>query len=195
MMPWEHVAIGYVGFSLFVHAVYRDSPTAEETLVVGFASLLPDLIDKPLDWTFDVVSTGYAIGHSVLFAVPLTIVVGTLAFTRGRPRTGAAFGIGYLLHLPADVLPPYLRGGTLAIGRVLWPVRSYDRGSESFGEWFVDGFLPYLRAVVELEASPYAYGALAVVLASTLLWIYDGMPVVREAYRRYWFGDQPERTG
>ena len=48
MMPRERVLVGYIVYSLFANTVYRDSPTSKEIIVVVFASVLPDLIHKPL---------------------------------------------------------------------------------------------------------------------------------------------------
>ncbi|WP_409348414.1 metal-dependent hydrolase [Natronorarus salvus] len=183
MMPWEHVIIGYIAYSVVVHLVYRDSPTAGETVVVVIASVLPDAIDKPLAWEFGVFAGGYALGHSVFFAVPLALVVGALASRLGRPRIGVAFAIGYLLHLPFDVLPGFLREGELKIDRLLWPVR--ERGGSpgaGFREELIENVVPYARAILEPDPSPYALVLFGTLLLVALLWVYDGMPVAREAY-------------
>ncbi len=181
MMPWEHVVVGYLGYSMFVHIVYRQSPTAGETAAVVFASLLPDLIDKPLAWEFGVFESGYALGHSVFFAIPLSIVVGVLFRQLGRPKTGLAFGIGYLLHLPADVIPIYIQSGRWPIDRLLWPVRSTS-GNPPDG--FRDGLVTHvgnsLELLVNLEQSLYMQGVVALMVFALLLWVYDGMPMVRE---------------
>jgi len=182
-MPWEHAIVGYLAYSVIVHLVYHDSPTASETLVVVFASILPDVIDKPLSWEFGLFGSGYALGHSVLFAIPLSVAVVALAARRNQPGLGLAFGIGYLLHLPADVIPGYLRGGELKIERLLWPLRS-TQGSpgEGFRAEFLENVVPYVRAVLDPEPSTYVFGLVGMVLVATLLWIYDGMPVAREGY-------------
>ena len=187
MMPWEHVAIGYIGYSLFVHAVYRSSPTAEETLVVIAASVLPDLIDKPLAWQFGVFDSGYALGHSVLIAVPVSVLCLVFARSRGRPRLGIAFAVGYLLHLPADVLPRYVRTGELPIERVLWPIRRTHNGYDSgFGGEFIENVTGYGRWIVEQILSgnpdPYFGFLIGIGVFCVSLWVYDGMPVGREAY-------------
>lgn len=187
MMPWEHVAVGYVGFSLFLHAAYSSSPTAEETLVVAAASLLPDLVDKPLAWQFGVFDSGYALGHSVLFAVPVSVLCLALARSRGRPRLGIAFTFGYLLHLPGDLIPRYIRTGRIPVERVLWPIRrsrgEYDGG---FGGEFIGNVTRYVRWIGDqaLSGSPEPYFGLlvAIGLFCVSLWIYDGMPVGREGY-------------
>ncbi len=187
MMPWEHAVIGYVGYSLFVHAIYRDSPTGRETLVVVFASILPDLIDKPLAWELGLFESGYALGHSIFFAVPLSIAVGVFAYRRGHPRKGWAFAIGYLLHTPFDIIPNYIRYGVAPIDRALWPLRRAGEGQRDAGgfrESFTDNMASYASVILEQltsgEPSPYLLFLLGLFAFAFLLWIYDGMPVLSE---------------
>jgi hypothetical protein len=192
MMPWEHAIVGYLGYSVFVRVIYRDTPTSRETLVVVFASVLPDLIDKPLAWEFGVFSSGYAIGHSIFFAVPLSIAAGLVASARGRPRYGWAFGIGYLLHLPADVLPTQLRTGRSPVHRIIWPFQPDENDGETgttgesddsgFAETFVENITEYALYVSQSPDSPYTWLVLGLPILGLLLWIYDGMPVGREIY-------------
>ena len=146
MMPWEHAVIGYIGYSVFVHVVYRESPTTGETLVVVFASVLPDLIDKPLAWQFNVFSSGHALGHSLFFAIPLSLALLVLAWLRGQRRYGEAFAIGYLLNVPADNVPKYLVNGELPLDRILWPMAHEGGENESgFQDEFMDNFVEYIH--------------------------------------------------
>ncbi|WP_255170223.1 metal-dependent hydrolase [Natrononativus amylolyticus] len=182
MWPWEHAVVGYLAYSLFCHLYYRESPGGLEALVVVFASVLPDLIDKPLAWEFGVFESGYALGHSVFFAVPLALLVGTGARLLGRPRVGVAFGVGYLLHLPADVLPAYAEAGHLPLERVLWPVAPVQADERRVG--FTDRFAAmvgeYWHELLAGDPSTYMWAQLGLLLAATLLWLYDGAPVARE---------------
>lgn len=181
MMPWEHAIIGYIAYSLFVRAVYRESPGAGETLVVVFASVLPDLVDKPLAWEFGVFQSGYAIGHSIFVAVPVSILVGAIVYRLGAPRIGWAFVIGYLAHLPADVFPMYLWLGHYPFSRVLWPVRI---AGPPPGDGLQDGFVVavgnYLQLFTETPQSPYAMFVMGLSVFVVVLWVADGMPVARE---------------
>lgn len=181
MWPWEHVIVGYVAYSLLSHLVYREAPGGGATLAVVFAALVPDLIDKPLAWQFDVFPGGYALAHSVFFAVPVVIAVGLLAYRVGRPRVGLAFGGGYLVHLPCDLLPTYVRRGEIPIDRLLWPVeKSQGEYPEGLIGEFIELFVPYAYDLVTLDPSPYLLGQLGLMGCALLLWIYDGMPVLRE---------------
>lgn len=182
MFPWEHVIVGYLAYSLFCHLVFRGSPSAHESFLVVFGSLLPDLIDKPLAWQFGVFEGGYAIAHSVFFAVPITILVGILTRRSGAGRVGLAFVIGYLLHLPGDLIYPYVERGEFAVEKLLWPIEQAG-GTYSGGliGGFMENFLPYLAEVLSLELSIYSSFKLGLMGCAFLLWLYDWMPVLREA--------------
>ena len=183
MWPWEHVVVGYVAYSLFVHLAHRDSPGALDTVAVVVASVLPDLIDKPLAWEFGVFESGYALGHSILFAIPLAIVVGLATSRLGRPRVGIAFAVGYLLHLPADVLDGYVRGGHLDWGILLWPVETGSGYHQHGG--FLDQFeallAQYRAELLSGDPSTYVLAQLGLAAFAVVLWLADGAPVVREA--------------
>lgn len=182
MWPWEHAIVGYLAYSIVVHLVYRDSPTGLETLAVVFGSVLPDLIDKPLAWEFGVFEAGYAIGHSIFFAIPLSIAVGLLARRVGRTRTGIAFGVGYLLHLPADVLDAYLRGGQVAPELVFWPVATVEEVGEPTGflAEFTRLFGQYQQGLLAGDLSTYMWIQVGLAVLAALVWLADGAPVLRE---------------
>ena len=186
MWPWEHAIVGYLAYSLFARVVYRDPPGGLEAFAVVFASVLPDLIDKPLAWEFGVFETGYALGHSIFFAVPLAIVVGLVTRSYGRPRVGLAFGLGYLLHLPADVIDGYARGtGELHFGILLWPVvRGETYGHyHGFTDQFLHFFAQYQDELAAGDLSTYIWLQLGMGAFALLLWVYDGAPVARECLR------------
>ncbi|WP_255169779.1 metal-dependent hydrolase [Natrononativus amylolyticus] len=184
MWPWEHAIMGYLAYSLFSHVVYRESPDGLEAFAVVFASVLPDLIDKPLAWQFGVFETGYELGHSIFFAIPLSIAVGMYARSVGRPRAGLAFALGYLLHLPADVLDSYVRGGRVQFELVLWPVRTVELHPHehqlSFGEQFSLLFAQYQQELLAGDPSLYIWSQIGIAVAAAVLWLYDGAPVLRE---------------
>lgn len=181
MWPWEHVIVGYVVYSLFSHLVYREGPNGAAALAVVFAALLPDLLDKTLSWQFGVFPGGYAIGHSVFVAIPVSILVGALTHRLGRPRVGLAFGAGYLLHLPSDVIPDYPRYGRFPVERVLWPLEQAE-GEHGQGliSGFLEAFVPFAYQLFTLDPSPELAFQLGLMGGAFLLWTYDGMPVLRE---------------
>lgn len=187
MMPWTHAVVAYVGFSVGTHVLSRTAPTTRETALVGVGALLPDLVDKPLAWQFGLLEGGRTLAHSVFVAVPVSVAAVALSARLGKPRLGLAFAAGYLLHLPGDLLPGYLRTGDLGVETLLWPVTD---GGGSQGESFVGEFaglvVPYVRAVgaavLSGEPSPQLLVLAACWLVALALWVYDGMPVLLDGY-------------
>lgn len=187
MMPWSHAAFGYVAYSLFVHAGYRDAPSSRETLVVLFAAVLPDLVDKPLAWQFGLLEGGRTLAHSLFLALPLSIVVLIVSYSRGWPRVGWAFAVGYLTHLVSEVLPSAISGEGPGIGLVLWPITAGGGGQgESFYEEVMVNLVPYLQWLVGEIASGNPSTQVLVLFGiwafTVLLWIFDGMPVASDGY-------------
>lgn len=187
MMPWEHAILGYIAFSILFRFGPQGPPTAVETAAVLFASLLPDLIDKPLAWQFNLFASGHAIGHSIFFALPLIAVVLVFTHRRGSSRTGVAFGVGYLLHLPADVVPQSIRSGESHVERILWPLErggsGYDAG---FGAELTENLIGYFGWMAEQITSgdpdPYLFVLLGLFGLGLVLWVADGWPIGREIY-------------
>jgi hypothetical protein len=187
MMPWEHAMVGYIAFSILVRFGPRGPPTATETVAVLFASLLPDLVDKPLAWQFNIFASGHAIGHSVFVALPLVAVVLAFAHRRGRFRTGVAFGVGYLFHLPADVVPQSIRRGESLFDRLLWPLEQGGSGYDAgFSAELTENLISYFGWMAEQIASgdpePYLLVLFGLFGFGLILWVADGLPIAREAY-------------
>lgn len=121
MWPWEHLAVGYACYSLWRRVRGTRPPGDAEAWAVVFGSLLPDLVDKPLAWTFGVLSSGVSVAHSVLVAVPVALGAWLASRRVGAAPVGAAFAVGYLLHLPADLAYPLALGGRVVPEVLLWP--------------------------------------------------------------------------
>lgn len=185
MWPWGHLAFGYLLYSVAWRATFRDAPTAGPTLVLAFATQLPDLVDKPLSWTFGVFETGYGAGHSVFVAVPVVAAAAVLAHRTDRERYGLAFCVGYLAHLAGDVLLESALAREPSFDLVLWPVAEFSGYAVDRG--FVGRFSEYLVSFASDVASGDAtfYLALYAVLFTAVfaLWLSDGVPVAREATR------------
>jgi len=181
MLPWEHAAIGYLAYSLLSHALARRSPGALEALAAVVGSQGPDLIDKPLSWQYGVFESGYALGHSVFLAVPLAVAAALLARAYGRARVGAAFAVGYLFHLPGDVVPTFLRSGELPLAVVLWPVAKAPPSAEQpVVGVTVDLFFEYVDVLTAQDPPTLVLVQAGVIGLTALLWLYDGAPVLRE---------------
>lgn len=177
MWPWEHVALGYLCYSLYRNALFGSAPGDRAAIVVVVASVLPDLVDKPLSWGVEWFPTGYSIAHSAFTLAAIAVVVLALR-RRGTGRLAVAFLVGYGSHLLGDVVYPLLSGEGLAFRRVLWPLVSLPPYGERLGP-FSRTFL-YLRRYVEAgldgDGSTAVAAGLALVLVVLCLWIYDGAP-------------------
>lgn len=180
MWPWEHLAVGYLAYSALVHLLARRRPAGDAVVALAVATQFPDLIDKPLAWSLDVLPSGASLAHSLAFALPVTLVAVALAARAGRRRVGAAFAVGYLLHLPADVLYPVLLGDGPKTAFLLWPFVPAPPSD-------VAGFLPHFEELVATfvahlatpRGTVYLAGELALVGAALALYAYDGAPGLR----------------
>lgn len=182
MYPWEHFLLGYVLYSGYLHAIHGRSPTAAETLAVVTGSQFPDLVDKPLAWTWGITETGYAVGHSI-FSVPVVLTAVYLGARRiARPQVALAFSIAYLSHLASDVVYPIVFGRGVEPRVVLWPIASPPGSGIDGG--FVERTIRYLdRFLLEIAGGEFsAYLVFQVGLAMGVLgvWVYDGAPVASE---------------
>jgi hypothetical protein len=190
MWPWGHLAFGYLAYSLSFRAAFREAPTGGPTLVLAVATQLPDLVDKPLSWTFDVFKTGYGAGHSVFVAVPVLAAAAVLARRTDRERYGLAFCAGYAAHLAGDVLLESALSRAVSFDLVLWPVAEFsgyavDRGF--FGR-FSEYLVTFVADVLSGDATFYVALYLVLFTSVLALWLYDGLPVAREAVR--WLSGQ-----
>jgi hypothetical protein len=181
MWPWGHVAVGYLAYSLARRLLGRDPPSELATLVLVPASLLPDLVDKPLSWWLGLFPSGYAVGHSVLVAGPVGVAVILASARRGWGTLGVAFCVGYWSHLAGDVFSGVLLGEGPAYSAVLWPLVERAPYGEDLGlfgrSWH------YLRAFADAAtATDRPLAMLAAYLAPLALafvcWLADGRPGV-----------------
>ena len=178
MLPWDHLAVGYLAYSLLARA-RRDRVDQRAAVAVLVGSQFPDLVDKPLGWGLAVLPSGTTLAHSVLFAVPFVLAVRWAAGRRGVGPAGTAFAVAYLLHLPADLLyGPLLTGSAVEWGNVLWPVVPQVATQPTDG--FLSTVAYYLTRYRSLVTSPRALGylllELALLSAAGARWVADGTP-------------------
>lgn len=175
MWPWDHAAVGYLLLSAATRLGWRRPPPRRVGVAAVLAALLPDLVDKPLSWGLALLPSGRSLGHSLLVAVPLVVLVGAVAVAANRRDFGLAFTLGYLSHLAGDVAYPLVVKGELRLGFLFWPLVAADRTGAGAG-------LPYLAdlvaAFVGFLLSPagvvYAAADLALLGGALAVWLVDG---------------------
>lgn len=192
MWPWEHAAVGYLLYWVLLGRRARPVDHAA-ALAVVFGTQFPDLVDKPLSWWLQVLPTGQSLAHSLLVAVPLVVLVTAVAAAAGRTRVGLAFGIGYLAHLPGDVLYPVLIGGQPSVGFLLYPLVPVEpyavAGVGVRLQSVVENVLPLLRSPAGVA---YVAGDLLLVGLAAVVWYRDGCPGL--ALLRRWLPDRSAPT-
>ena len=177
MWPWEHAALGYLLYSLALRATGREPPSDTGAFVLLFGTLLPDLIDKPLSWGLGVFPSGYALGHSIFFAIPIGILVIGIGVRTERPRLAAAFIVGHWSHIISDVLTPLRYGSSPAPGRALWPVVSATPYEADLGLGRGVTYLTdFISALGSMELTTLVVLYLTLPILTILLWILDGVP-------------------
>jgi len=177
MWPWEHLAVGYLCYSLFLRITAKQRPRSADVVAVVIGSQFPDLIDKPLGWGTTLLPWGVSLAHSLLFAVPVAITVVIIAKLFDRPAVGFGFAVAYLVHLPGAVIYPVLLGGDPKLDFLLWPLIPIDssppvavlgRASELVMEF------------IEILGTPAGYRFLVVeallIGVTVVLWRADGLP-------------------
>ncbi len=181
MWPWESAIFAYLCYSAFVHVRHRESPGGIAIIVAAIASIIPDIIDKPLSWQYGMFQNGYAIGHSVFTALLVIAVAHALARRTTRPRLGLAFGIGFLSHNIGDSLEHMDRGIWYGIEHMLWPVvvlpPEHDPG---FSGTVLQLFAEYRAHLVHHDFTSYFLLVGAMAACAFVLWVYDGFPILRE---------------
>ena len=181
MWPWESAIFAYICYSVFVHVRYHESPGGVAIIVAAVASVVPDLIDKPLSWQYGVFQNGYAIGHSVFTAIFVIVVGHALARRTSRPRLGLSFGIGFLSHNIGDSLEHMNQGIWYGIEHMLWPVvvlpADHDNGFTGT-VWQLLAAYRYHLAHHDFTSYFVLVGAMSA--CAFVLWVYDGFPVLRE---------------
>ena len=177
MWPWEHLAAGYAAYSVALRAFESRTPTDAEAAMIVLGSQFPDLVDKPLSWTFRILPSGTSLAHSVFFAAPVSLVVHALARRLGRGSAGTAFAVGYLLHLPGDATYGLVYGRRACFGALLWPLiptrpaRPY--GFAAHTSRYVSRHAAFLRTP---RGVAFSTAELLFLAATAALWAIDGCP-------------------
>ncbi len=167
MWPMGHVAIAYLLYTASTRFRFDAPPTAMAAVIVGFGSLFPDLVDKPLAWYLGVLPTGRSLAHSLVVLVPLVICVYLIARWRGAGEYGFAFGLGAISHSLVDAAPVFWDSDATA-AFLLWPILSipeYESGSPTV--------LALLR---DSLTDPYFLSEFVFLAVALVVWRADGYP-------------------
>ncbi|QLG29796.1 metal-dependent hydrolase (plasmid) [Halorarum halophilum] len=193
MWPWEHLAVGYLLYSLLAHLAGR-TPRTLPVLALVLATQMPDLIDKPLAWGFGVLPSGRSMAHSFLFAAPAILGVSAAGLLARAPRVGPAFALGYLSHLGGDVLYPFVVKGELRFGFLLWPlIPAADEGPPEGLPHLQELVMDFVVFLLTPRGTAYLLFDGSLVLLAFLVWVWDGMPGVRPLFDAVRPGATPER--
>jgi len=181
MWPWEHLAVGYLAYSLYCRLRADGPPGGRPVVALAVGSQFPDLVDKPLSWSLGLLASGHSLGHSVFVAVPVAALAVLAGGALGRRRAGEGFAVGYLVHLPSDVFYPLIRGGRPNADAVLWPLTSAPASEANAGlfETFRRLFGRYASELLAADLTAYLALELGLLVGVVALWIYDGMPPFR----------------
>jgi hypothetical protein len=174
MWPPGHLALGYVAASLASRTTRGRSPDALHLPWIVLGSQFPDLIDKPLSWTFGILPGGRTLAHSAFAAVAVAVVAVAVG-RRLRSHAGVAFAAAYASHLVGDAIRPALAGDVAGLRFLLWPVVPY-RGAP--GEE-----VDLLARLASMSLSGGLTVELVLAGAVALLWLVDGAPGVGATLR------------
>jgi len=123
MRPVEHFAVAVIPVLVYTVVRHRRLPSGPGLLLVLLASQLPDIIDKPLAWTFGIIPSGRMLAHSVVIAVPLLVVGSIIAARKGAGRHAVLFSFVYLSHLAGDFYQLLWKGrDAYFFPNLFWPL-------------------------------------------------------------------------
>ena len=179
MWPWEHLASGYLAYSLANRVLGGDSPTGTEVAALFVGTQFPDLIDKPLGWGTSLLPSGISLAHSLLCAVPVSVTAVLVARRAGPRKVGWAFAAGYLAHLPGDIVYPMVVGGEPRLAFLLWPLLQTPASAPASITGHVWGLFAQFVALLGTPTGR-VYFALEILLLGTaaLAWFWDGRPLL-----------------
>lgn len=172
MLPWGHVAVGYITYSLGIRGRYGCQPGGLHTIALVVATQLPDIIDKPLTTWLGVLPSGRSLGHSLLFVLLIGTVFWLLAEHAGLTGVAGGFLVGLLSHIVADAIGPMWDGRWAELGYLFWPLTPAFKHPADQERIFSEYLL------VQLVSEPHH--ELALFGLAVVLWLYDGMPSVAE---------------
>lgn len=167
MWPWGHLAAGYLLYSALARQRFDRSPDDRAALFVLFGTQFPDLVDKPLAWSFHLLPGGRSLGHSLLTAIVVCVLVGWYAHRHGYALSALGFAVGYVTHLVTDAIAPLLGGQYAYVAYLGWPLLDlppYDTG------------IGFLERFASMEFTPLMGVEFVLVALALAVWLRDGRP-------------------
>jgi membrane-bound metal-dependent hydrolase YbcI (DUF457 family) len=163
MLFWVHAAVAYLLYRLILRLAGAGRLNGGAVLALISGALLPDIIDKPLSFIFSSLPSR-SLSHSIFTTVLVVVIAVYIARRLNRWEIGAAYTIGYLSHLGADLVDYFfIPGETLLF--VFWPlVTDYHH---------IDTVHELLSL---LSPTPYVLVQSMVTILGIGLWINDGKP-------------------
>lgn len=182
MWPWGHLALAYLTYALYARLDSTRRQTAATLGALAVGSQFPDLVDKPLAWTFGVLPSGRSLAHSLLTIAVVLLVLYRVAAWYRRTEEVTAFGIGAVVHALSD-LPPTLPGSLLAgdLTQLQWA---------RFLAWPLLPSPPYAndasftQQFSTLSFDPYVQFQFALLALAVLVWLAEGAPGFASVTRR-----------
>jgi hypothetical protein len=187
MLPWGHAAVGYLLYSFVARLRDRFPLDGWAVVALGLGTQFPDLVDKPLAWSFAVLPTGRSLMHSALTMTLVGAVLLYVAHRRNRETVAWAFLAGYASHLVADAVAPLSRGDVHEIHYVVYPLLPLPEPEHDYS--FIDFFLT-------LELTPLTTLGLVLTGVALVQWHRDGHPglaVLRGVTGRLRGSDDPNQ--
>jgi membrane-bound metal-dependent hydrolase YbcI (DUF457 family) len=123
MRPLEHFALAALPMTAYSLARYHRLPAGSTILLLLVATQLPDVIDKPLAWSFGIIPSGRMLAHSLVITAPAFIFIYMLGQRTNRADLAAVFSLGYLSHLLGDFyLILFLGREYYFFPNLFWPI-------------------------------------------------------------------------
>lgn len=167
MWPWGHLAVGYLVYTFISRISNQRAPRKYPVLALALGTQFPDLIDKPLAWTVEILPHGRSLAHSLLTTVVLIVVLRALVRQRHRRPLVVAFSIGYLTHLATDAVHPLVAGEYTEVSFLVWPL------IPATGYTTDQSFIAHFQAI---EFTPFFLVQLGLVVLAVGVWLNDGTP-------------------
>jgi hypothetical protein len=175
MWPWGHLAFGYFLYSGYTRLSSVREFDGYTVLLIVFGTQFPDIVDKPLAWTFHVLPSGRSLAHSVFAAVFVSTLIAMYCRKRGRSDLGIAFAVGYFSHLVGDGLRALLSGEYAYLSYLGWPILPPPPFEDE------GGFLTQLQSIEFTPAFILQFVVFGAILY--VVWIEDGAPGRKEIRR------------